>query len=383
MDKSNIKQELEPSTQQQIRPIPFIVSSNFLPMIPNDEPSLLHPYYMSPLIAPVHFLEQNMLINEDSGIENKLLNDVFFSPAAMLSPPPSSSELLPKVDDDVNSFTEFFGSFERTSSICSSSTISEEDEDYNTVDNHALFLCDLDFETEQESNTSSSVRMKRSINESMNTATTTIAPQVISKRRKMDILSNDNTSRKQTNCDKEYQCNENSNAAIDRNQKRNDTHTPTLYETLTMQNVDWCRYCGTTEGINWRPGPWGKRTLCNKHGCDYKGYGFACKLPRLDLTEYLKEPISKRIRPVLQLYCSICQKKESSHDNLLIFCDGCPKAFHQECKELDKQPNTPWYCTDTCCDNLKRKRVVVELPRKRLPLMRTPKSALLQEAASS
>lgn len=121
----------------------------------------------------------------------------------------------------------------------------------------------------------------------------------------------------------------------------------------------------------------------SKHGCDYKGYGFACKLPRLDLTEYLKEPISKRIRPVLQLYCSICQKKESNHDNLLIFCDGCPKAFHQECKELDKQPDTPWYCTDTCCDNLKRKRVVVELPRKRLPLMRTPKSALLQQEAAS
>lgn len=46
MDKSNIKQELEPSTQQQIRPIPFIVSSNFLPMIPNDEPSLLVNRYL-------------------------------------------------------------------------------------------------------------------------------------------------------------------------------------------------------------------------------------------------------------------------------------------------------------------------------------------------
>lgn len=40
------------------------------------------------------------------------------------------------------------------------------------------------------------------------------------------------------------------------------TATPTIYEKLTKASVDWCRYCGTTEGVNWRPGPWGKRTLC-------------------------------------------------------------------------------------------------------------------------
>lgn len=37
---------------------------------------------------------------------------------------------------------------------------------------------------------------------------------------------------------------------------------PTIYQKLTKANIDWCRYCGTTEGVNWRPGPWGKRTLC-------------------------------------------------------------------------------------------------------------------------
>lgn len=36
----------------------------------------------------------------------------------------------------------------------------------------------------------------------------------------------------------------------------------TLFEQLTQAGIDWCRYCGTTEGVNWRPGPWGKRTLC-------------------------------------------------------------------------------------------------------------------------
>lgn len=36
----------------------------------------------------------------------------------------------------------------------------------------------------------------------------------------------------------------------------------TLFQNLTKLGIDWCRYCGTTEGVNWRPGPWGKRTLC-------------------------------------------------------------------------------------------------------------------------
>lgn len=36
----------------------------------------------------------------------------------------------------------------------------------------------------------------------------------------------------------------------------------TIFQQFTQAEVDWCRYCGTTEGVNWRPGPWGKRTLC-------------------------------------------------------------------------------------------------------------------------
>ncbi|KAI8082897.1 uncharacterized protein BX664DRAFT_339365 [Halteromyces radiatus] len=156
--------------------------------------------------------------------------------------------------------------------------------------------------------------------------------------------------------------------------------TQGLYKHLLKQRVDWCRYCGTTEGVNWRPGPWGKRTLCNKHGCDYKGYGFACKLPRLDLTAFVKEPMDQRIRPVLQLFCSCCHRSESWEDNLLVQCDGCPMAYHQQCRreqDLDDEfcaSSQPFFCTgDKCRDNLKKKRVVVEFSRKRLPLMRTPK----------
>ncbi|KAI8979037.1 hypothetical protein BDB01DRAFT_898500 [Pilobolus umbonatus] len=159
------------------------------------------------------------------------------------------------------------------------------------------------------------------------------------------------------------------------------TSQPTLFQTLSKENIDWCRYCGTTEGVNWRPGPWGKRTLCNKHGCDYKGYGFACKLPRLDLTGFVKESIESRDRPVLQLYCSGCQKKDSWEGNVLVRCEGCPKAFHQKCfsnEELTDDfvaSDEPFFCDNACCENTRRKRIVVELPRKRLPLMCAPKNS--------
>ncbi|KAI8333058.1 hypothetical protein BC941DRAFT_434983 [Chlamydoabsidia padenii] len=160
-----------------------------------------------------------------------------------------------------------------------------------------------------------------------------------------------------------------------------------LYKHLLKQRVDWCRYCGTTEGVNWRPGPWGKRTLCNKHGCDYKGYGFACKLPRLDLTAFVKEPMDQRVRPVLQLFCSCCHRSESWQDNLLVQCDGCPMAWHQQCRRQQDltdefcQSSAAFFCSgDQCRDNLKKKRVVVEFSRKRLPLMRTPKQQQEQQA---
>ncbi|KAF7722805.1 hypothetical protein EC973_002689 [Apophysomyces ossiformis] len=167
------------------------------------------------------------------------------------------------------------------------------------------------------------------------------------------------------------------------------TSQPTLYQKLTKANIDWCRYCGTTEGVNWRPGPWGKRTLCNKHGCDYKGYGFACKLPRLDLTGFCHESIDDRDRPVLQLFCSVCHRQESWAGNVLVRCEGCPKAFHQKCCPTNEltdafvQGDAPWFCDPSCCENARRKRIVVELPRKRLPLMCAPKNTPSSSSSSS
>jgi hypothetical protein len=37
---------------------------------------------------------------------------------------------------------------------------------------------------------------------------------------------------------------------------------PTIYAVLVKENINWCRYCGTTNGVCWRPGPWAKNTLC-------------------------------------------------------------------------------------------------------------------------
>jgi hypothetical protein len=156
------------------------------------------------------------------------------------------------------------------------------------------------------------------------------------------------------------------------------TLRPTLYEFLTQNGIDWCRYCGTTEGVNWRPGPWGKRTLCNKHGCDYKGYGFACKLPRLNLSTFAGEQVSDRERPVLQLYCTECADQSSWVNNRLCRCDGCPRAYHQGCfaegiSDVAAQSTDPWYCTEACRENRLKKRIVIEFPRQRkLPLMNIP-----------
>ncbi|KAI8993286.1 hypothetical protein BDB01DRAFT_847183 [Pilobolus umbonatus] len=149
----------------------------------------------------------------------------------------------------------------------------------------------------------------------------------------------------------------------------------TVFQQLTQSGIDWCRYCGTTEGVNWRPGPWGKRTLCNKHGCDYKGYGLASRLPRLNLSAFSDERLVDRIRPVVQEFCIICQSPEDTDARQLIVCSGgCSRAYHQHCHTpmININPSIDpvlWFCSSLCKENRKRNKVVVELPRKHMPLM--------------
>jgi hypothetical protein len=112
-------------------------------------------------------------------------------------------------------------------------------------------------------------------------------------------------------------------------------------------------------------------------------------LPRLDLTAFTRESIDERERPVLQLYCSGCQRKDSWQGNVLVRCEGCPKAYHQKCcssGELTDEfvaSKEAWFCDASCCENTRRKRIVVELPRKRLPLMCAPKTNSSASSVSS
>ncbi|KAI9473741.1 MAG: hypothetical protein EXX96DRAFT_316334 [Benjaminiella poitrasii] len=161
--------------------------------------------------------------------------------------------------------------------------------------------------------------------------------------------------------------------------------TKTVFQHLTEAGIDWCRYCGTTEGVNWRPGPWGKRTLCNKHGCDYKGYGLASRLPRLDLSAFTNERLEDRLRPVVQYFCIVCQSPEQKDkENRLVLCDGgCSRAYHQHCHTpvITVNPvsdSVHWYCSASCKENL------VELPRKHTPLMHLlPKSLKKKKVQST
>ncbi|KAG2215221.1 hypothetical protein INT46_006624 [Mucor plumbeus] len=149
------------------------------------------------------------------------------------------------------------------------------------------------------------------------------------------------------------------------------TYNKTVFQQLTDASIDWCRYCGTTEDVNWRPGPWGKRTLCNKHGCDYKGYGLANRLPRLDLSAFLNEKLIDRTRPVVQDFCFVCQSSgQTNKDHQLIYCQGgCSRAYHQHCHTplITANPaidSVRWYCSALCKENHFNLQdiLVVELP---------------------
>lgn len=99
----------------------------------------------------------------------------------------------------------------------------------------------------------------------------------------------------------------------------------------------------------------------SKHGCDYKGYGLASRLPRLDLSDYMDEKIQDRIRPIVQEFCLVCQCPElADTSNQLIHCQGgCSRAYHQKCHKpsIKADPSAPWYCGTSCKENRQLKKV--------------------------
>lgn len=109
--------------------------------------------------------------------------------------------------------------------------------------------------------------------------------------------------------------------------------------------------------------------IYSKHGCDYKGYGLASRLPRLDLSAFTKEKLEDRQRPIVQQFCVICQAPEKTLNKLVPCQGGCSRAYHQYCHSI-KPSQLPWYCSSLCQENKQKNKVVVDLPRKYLPLMR-------------
>ncbi|KAI8907181.1 hypothetical protein EDD86DRAFT_248056 [Gorgonomyces haynaldii] len=74
---------------------------------------------------------------------------------------------------------------------------------------------------------------------------------------------------------------------------------PTVYEIFGRNRIDWCRY------------------VFDKHGCDYKGYGYIEKEPRLNLAPFIGESVKERIRPILQDWCAKCFQHHSIEHNVL------------------------------------------------------------------
>jgi len=144
-----------------------------------------------------------------------------------------------------------------------------------------------------------------------------------------------------------------------------------IFESLDQVGGKWCRYCGTTGGYYWKEGPWGPKTLCNKHGCEYLGCGFAKTTSnRIDLSSFQQEPKEARKCPIIQEYCAICWKKISQNQRTFRKCHGCPFAFHEECYSRVHKLETPlaktsrWYCSDKCCENFRTGRIRVNFSSK-------------------
>ncbi|TPX54916.1 hypothetical protein SeMB42_g00101 [Synchytrium endobioticum] len=161
------------------------------------------------------------------------------------------------------------------------------------------------------------------------------------------------------------------------------SRVPTVYEEYSNNSVDWCRYCGATQSSQaaaFRPGIWGTKSLCNKHGCDVKAYGRLNKEPRLSLADFAHEKRSDRIRPILQEFCHVCFGDGSK--KIVVMCDGCWQAFHPGCfggaipQEVIDETCDTWFCDPMCQFTRTTGRIDALLPKISLPYMRNEPTAL-------
>ncbi|KAK2032451.1 PHD-finger domain-containing protein [Colletotrichum zoysiae] len=57
--------------------------------------------------------------------------------------------------------------------------------------------------------------------------------------------------------------------------------------------------------------------------------------------------------------CLICSKPDSKAGNLIMFCDGCDKAYHQKCYKVPKVPRGDWFCNE-CLDQKKSRAAAAD-----------------------
>src|SRR3954467_12964201 len=72
--------------------------------------------------------------------------------------------------------------------------------------------------------------------------------------------------------------------------------------------------------------------------------------------------LTLKIKIIYIIVCTVCQKQESFVGNVLVRCEGCPKAFHQKCFSSQITDETvsseeQWFCEGGCSDNVRRKRI--------------------------
>ena len=127
-----------------------------------------------------------------------------------------------------------------------------------------------------------------------------------------------------------------------------------LYVRLDRHRKHWCRFCGTTAGYKWYPGPWGKSTLCYRHSERCKN------IDKLDLSCFLHE--KERKEPVVRDYCGKCWSRMDVRSASLR-CYGCPFSYHVGCVPPNsKMVNGRLFCSEECQHNLDRLGVNVQLP---------------------
>ncbi|KAK2038199.1 hypothetical protein LZ31DRAFT_579688 [Colletotrichum somersetense] len=57
--------------------------------------------------------------------------------------------------------------------------------------------------------------------------------------------------------------------------------------------------------------------------------------------------------------CLVCSKPDSKAGNLIMFCDGCDKAYHQKCYKVPKVPRGDWFCNE-CLDQKKSRAAAAD-----------------------